>query len=223
MKNGTVIATLKRIGLEIIFPSVCTLGWAVHTGFSSLGAAITAFVFGLYAQGQILRVSKQVQDRESFKDLQSSIYDLRGAVDALGARHGPSTTDHTPARSPNATSFINQAESALNNGFVYPAMLVAAVGFEQAIQRAAEKLGVDRSSRGRPVTRLLDTMLSGIKDENIILGELKALWRVRNGLVHSHPEKVEHDEESARTVVNGFKWGIDYLDGFPSLTPYTEI
>jgi hypothetical protein len=222
---------IKRILKEATLPACAAVAWGFyvysqkHTVVDAISSAGIAFFFVIALQGQILRVGKNVRDEDRGEEVIEHLQSMRQSIaelQSLGlAPHAPASQ---PLRKPEPppgyipslrvvplgfTYFLQQAHAAVESGHSYAGVLVAAVGFEYAVRRCAEQLGIDPERKGlAPLVREL-----GRRTENkLAIETLNALNRLRNSLVHAEKETPWIDREQAIDLINAFGVGVSYLD-----------
>jgi hypothetical protein len=209
---------VRRTLYEAALPLIGGGAWvalALYKGnsfFEALPGFGIGYLFVLSAQGQFLRIAKNVRDesdadefRESFASIQQGIESLRSQGFLIQA-HVPAApediheADALPARVA-FSHFWDQAYRALDSGQFYAAVLLAAVGFESAVRSIALQLNLnpDRANLNK-VIREVEEKLS---DTN--LGErLRTLTKIRNTFIHPQEEASSIDYELATELVNSF-------------------
>ena len=189
----------------------------------SFAVGFTAFFFLFFLQGQVLRVSKNVRDEDNTNELFNRFDTLHEALGALAAQRSedypPTITQEPPPPStPTAAlPLIDQARRAVNEGFLYPAVLLASIAFEQAVRIAAAALEIDTR---RPLSFLVREI--GIRLQGRGMSkELEILVRLRNSLVHPTGKTTQLDQVEAGELVENFALSIEWLRRVASGNPYT--
>jgi hypothetical protein len=227
-----------RIIREAMLPTCAAIAWGIFVGASKpswidgVSAAGIGFFFVLALQGQILRIAKNVRDEER-GDQVLSRFDMldRGYAtmhETLTALQGQGLTTKEPASSSSVTAnesksdsrsdaleptgwrwFFAQAEHLLEQKQNFPAVLMAAVGFENAVRTAAQSFGFDsgRRSIGQILRQLAQEPVYQID-----LGWLYTLNKTRNTFVHGANEAPAVSNKEARELINAFSTGTAYLE-----------
>jgi hypothetical protein len=153
-KEPSVGLTLARLFRESIVPLTLAAVYAVwdtyqsHSAFS-LSTFIKvlgpSFFFLMWLIGQYLRVSKQLHDRELLVGINADVQAIRAGlatrehraeVPAAPEPEAPEIAD------PVAQDLFQQAQDALSNRLVLPALLMAGAAFEYSIRHAARRSGI---------------------------------------------------------------------------------
>lgn len=219
-----------RVWFEARFPLVAATCWGIvayflgRDFFTLLSSAAAAFFFILFAQGQVLRIAKNVRDERDADDFRASFASLQQGLDELRKRgivHQPSRAAGQKEEplvvyygnrvvSLGYEGFLAEAMQSVEAGRYYAGVLVAAVGFEYAARRAAEQLGIDDTKM--PLGRLLREL--GRRTENPRAAEaLATLNRLRNSFVHVDAETPQLDRSQAIEFIDAFSMGVTYIDG----------
>jgi hypothetical protein len=225
---------IYRTTREAMLPSVGAAIWGAVVGIhkastvDGMSAAGIAFFFVLALQGQILRVAKNVRDEKHATEVSDSFATIRQALEEIrkqnlvesGARaipgaaskndQGSLTGDFSlqpqDASLANMTrrKFFDQAHQALHLGLLYPAALVAAIGFEQAIRDLAS---LERIETRQPLSAIVIEL-----EQRHNLGELSAklaaLLHLRNSLVHAENKAEELSAKEATDIIDAFNTGL---------------
>lgn len=208
-RKEVVLKQLKISGI----PLALAISYAMYGYFSldeekrSITTLINYFAAGffflMWLVGQYLRTAKQIDDSANYEDLQAGIEDVKKSILKLHSLQGQKA--ETPVVS---NSLLNAAEKAINSGHVLAGLMQAGVAFEQAVIAKVESLGY-YSGKRIPVYKAIRS-LSNVMDESII-GELLAVWKLRNQLVHLSPEAAK-ELESRPELYNYFEWAISELE-----------
>ena len=162
-----------------------------------------SFFFLMWLVGQYLRTEKQIDDSTNYQDIQAGISDVKQSISELHKIHGQK------AEKPVASnSLLDGAKKAIEDGHVLAGLMQAGVAFEQAVISKAEKHDLYHGSR-TPIYKSIQG-LNRFMDDSII-GELFAVWKLRNQLVHLTPEAAE-ELESRPELFNYFEWAISELE-----------
>jgi hypothetical protein len=221
---------LFRIFREVWLPLLCGAVWAViafHNGksafdsFSTFGAT---FFFVFFLQGQVLRISKNLRDETNANEFKDSFASIHQALDEIRKQRAAEprprgrrrTTDSTitkwvtpeKATFDRAKYYFDEAASAIDNGFLYPAVLVAATGFENVLRETGKQFSLD----ARKPVRLIIQEIGARLDNADLTKQLLLLLRLRNTLVHEQDSSRPKNVDEAQSIVGAFEDGICKLD-----------
>lgn len=213
----------RRAGFELLLPTIAGIIWALIAFrksdlFTSVSLGGAAFFFVFSMQGQVLRMAKNVRDednadewRTSFNTLQEGLAELRRQAAAQPEPPEQETPEPMPAAS---EPFIVQAQNSLGHHLYYPAVLTAAVGFEQTLRLAGENMKLDTK---RPMLVIARQLGEIVKDPKLT-ERLVTLIRLRNGVIHPRKQGTHITRDEAELLVSSFGEGARQLEKF--LTTY---
>jgi hypothetical protein len=206
-----------RIAFESALPTLAAFIWGAKalatTGkaFDALTAALIAFPLVLYVQGQILRMAKNVRDEKDAEEFRTSFASIQQAIDELRSQGAPQPLpqpEQPVPQPPEGLNFMAQAQQLLTAGQYFPAVLVAAVGFETTARVIAREMRWDaeRVPLGRIIRELAIALPSKQDAER-----LETLNRLRNSVVHAEGEVPWVQQEEAEEMVQAFSQGATTL------------
>jgi hypothetical protein len=199
---------IGRVLLETALPSAAAFVWGVWSYskspnlFASFSAAGLAFGFLLFAQGQLLRMAKNVRDEDDANEFRNSFATIGQALEELRRQQ---VEDATALRNPLNRSglFEPEANSAVAQGFYKAGAALAAIEFERTLKEIAMMLDINPR---QSLTLVSDAIAKKLgRDE--LREELRTLGQIRNSLIHSKflgPGRKAEAEE----IVQGFQDGI---------------
>jgi hypothetical protein len=208
----------RRILGEVAVPGLCGAAWGAlayyegKTLFESASTGFAAFFFVFFLQGQVLRVAKNVSDKQNADEWRSSFATLKDGLDELRKQQFEHPAQPRPASTtqtrPPATSLMDEAHASLQGNRYRAAVLTAAAAFEQAVRRAAVRMSIESNV---PLSQLVQSIAYVVKSTDV-QRQLLTLVRLRNNLMHPPPDNVPLSEDEATQLVEGFDDGI-YLLG----------
>ncbi|MFY0690282.1 MAG: hypothetical protein JXQ90_24165 [Cyclobacteriaceae bacterium] len=160
------------------------------------------FFFLMWLVGQYLRTAKQIDDATNYQDIQIGLTEVKESLNSLQKFQVTTTTETT------SNTLLEGAKSAIENGHVLAGLMQAGVALEQAIINKAKAHGIYRDER-MPVSKAINS-LRNVLPEGVI-GELFALWKLRNQLVHLTPE-ASQELETRTDLIKYFEWAISELE-----------
>jgi hypothetical protein len=212
-----------RVCMETTLPLVFGVGWAAFALLTSQGwyAAISglgiAFMFVMSLQAQPLRIEKNVQDaqdsdefRTSFASIQEGLSELRASQarqHELLRWEDDAAAHEDRLVEPGGVEGFKEAYNAVERGLHLAGAITAAVEFERLARQMASMRNVN--PRG-PLTRVIGDLLRKTQHTGFT-EELRALVKLRNGLVHSELEQRPANGDSALQLVQAFENGIHHL------------
>lgn len=168
-----------------------------------IGNLAAGFFFMMWLSGQYLRTKKSIDDTTNYSDLQAGINEVKNSINALRNIQTNNIQSNDPSN-----SLLDGAKQAVESGHVLAGLMQAGVAFEQAIIKKAEKHNI-YVNRKTPVAKAISLLRNQM--DNSIIGELFALWQLRNQLVHLTPEASE-ELENRPELIKYFEWGISELE-----------
>jgi hypothetical protein len=211
----------KRAGYELLLPAIAGIIWALIAVrksdlFASISFGGAAFFFVFSMQGQVLRMAKNVRDEDNADEWRTSFNTLHEGVEELRRQRGlePNQPEFQAHPAGFSEPFIVQAQNSLGHHLYYPAVLTAAVGFEQTLRLAAEYMKLDTK---RPMS-VVARELGAIVKDNKLTERLITLVRLRNGVVHPRRQGAHITRDEAELLVSSFEEGTRLLEKF--LTSY---
>lgn len=211
---------LWRLLKESAIPLILSAGyatWDTRTSQGSFHFGPFLKVFGptffllMWSVGQFLRVKKHLQDRDLLSGINTTVQTIQRTLIESVAQEGapvPTTPENIPIFDTVAADMMQQAESALANGLHLPALLMGAATYEHSLREAARRFGIPIDSKA-PVQKLIAMLEPHLPTG--IQGELKALWDVRNKLVHLRNADQVKSFEDAQRALNSFRWAVALL------------
>jgi len=222
---------LSRIFREVWFPFLAAAVWAIlalksgkspFDSFSTFGAT---FFFIFFLQGQVLRISKNLRDENNANEFRDNFASIHEALDAIKRQAQPQPQTHPVGRRRTTDSayskrvrpeaidqdtkyYFDEAARAIDNGFLYPATLVAATGFEHALREIGKRFKYDARKPIRTVIEELGTRL----DKPELTKQLLLLMRLRNTLIHEQALSRPKNVEEAQSIVRAFEDGLSKLE-----------
>ena len=203
----------RRILGEVAFPGLCGIAWGLiayyqgKTPFESISTGFAAFFFIFFLQGQVLRIAKNVGDKQNADEWRDSFATLKEGIEELKRQQAahPERPAQEPA-SPAAPTqeLIDEARILLKGGHHYAAALTAAAAFEQITRRGAARMNVDPTA---PLSQLVRSIAYAAKD-GYLQERLLTLVRLRNNLVHLKHNTPSLTAEESEQLVDGFDDGI---------------
>jgi hypothetical protein len=149
--------------------------------------------------------------RTSFNTLQEGLDELRRQAAAQLQLPEQQPPDPVP---PSSEPFVEQAKTSLEHQLYYPAVLAAAVSFEQTLRLAGEFMKLDTKRPMSVIARELGEIVKNPK----LAERLVTLIRLRNGVVHPRKSGSHITRDEAELLVASFEEGVRQLEKF--LTPY---
>jgi hypothetical protein len=222
-----LVPVAARIWFEARLPLIAAICWGSvahlfgRDFFTSLSGAGAAFFFFLFAQGQVLRIQKNVRDEQDAEHTRASFASLQQGIDELRARvpmpqplrkmKDEPLVQYSGHRmvSLGWEFFLAEAMQAVESGQYYAGAVAAAVGFEYATREAAKQLGIDGDTLA--LGRLVRDVSRRTEDKNATEA-LITLNRLRNSLIHPDKNMLEMNREQAFEIVDAFNRGVSYLD-----------
>jgi hypothetical protein len=226
-KYKTLVSRLLR---EVWLPFLCGAVWALiafHNGksafdsFSTFGAT---FFFIFFLQGQVLRISKTLRDETNANEFKDSFASIHQALDEIKkqrasepaprslGRHRTTDGQYTPTPESGEPDhrkyYFDEAARAIDNGFLYPAALVAATGFENLMRESGKQFGLDARVPVRTIIQTIGTKL----DNSDLTKQLLLLLRLRNTLINEQDSSRPKNVEEAQSIVGAFEDGLSKLD-----------
>jgi hypothetical protein len=195
-------AVLLRIWKEARIPLIGAVLWlliSILQGrrlFESISSASAAFFFLLFAQGQVLRIAKNVRDdtnanlwSESFSALSQAVDELKPASLTDFMAHVEEDRDVLrkyrvdQLRQQYATSFTSEAKTLVESGHHFAAILVASAAVNSLLRELPHYAPINTSLTPR---KMIADLLKKcrISDEDR-LKIAHAVSRYRNALNHS--------------------------------------
>ena len=190
-------------------PLIASLAWASYTTLRANDDwtkwvqtfTATLAILSILA-GQWFRVSKQLRDRDDFGSLNTRMDSLHSLMEGIQQNQpdgreapivirqverqapiGPNLIkDHRLHTEMEAQDFFQQAWTLLEAGQDYPAMWMAAMGYERVLREQAVRLDVTTGPLSRIIEGLPEKYINGR-----LRRELGLLNRVRNNLAHPLP------------------------------------
>ncbi|MCK1285440.1 hypothetical protein IVB41_16090 [Bradyrhizobium sp. 44] len=203
----------RRILGEVAIPGLCGIAWGMlafyqgKTAFESVSIGFTAFFFIFFLQGQVLRVAKNVSDKQNAAEWRDSFATLKEGLDELRRQQAEHAGQAQPAQQPTApasSDLMDEARASLANRNYYAAALTAAAAFEQLTRRAVVRMNVDPKA---PLSQLVQSIAYAAKD-TFLQRRLLTLVRLRNNLVHPQHDTPALTAEEAEQLIEGFEDGI---------------
>jgi hypothetical protein len=209
-------AITRRILGEVAIPALCGIAWGViayyqgKTPFESISTGFAAFFFIFFLQGQVLRVAKNVSDKQNADEWRSSFASLKEGLDELRKQpHIPPTEPPVVPEPPGPwAGLIGEAHASLENQNYYAAVLAAAAAFEQAVRKCAV---TDNIEPKVPLSQLVRSIAYAAKDK-YAQDRLLTLVRLRNNLMHPNQEVSQLSAQETTELLDGFEDGIYLLD-----------
>ncbi len=206
-----------RIVFETAVPLVAAIVWFFHaysqgkTIFDSFSAGGVAFGFVLFAQGQLLRMAKNVRDEENANEFRESFASIREGLDQLRRQQpGPPIQpipDVPPTVPVGFEDLMAEAKIAVARGLYTTGALAAAVEFERQLRSLAQSVEINTQ---QPLGRLIDQLAGRTEDKDLWL-QLKSLVRMRNSLVHLRTREEPITKAEAEQIIQAFQSGIYWL------------
>ena len=209
---------LWRLCKEMTLPILIGIVWGLAVGTTNkswlegFSAAGIGFFFVLALQGQFLRITKNVRDDarserylDHFASLEQGISALQTIIRPVTPVPATAETPTTEQLEPHTDNFVPawmqdfaSADAALMRGMFRPATVMAALGFEKALEDAAERAGFRPH---RTPTMLLRDLRGILTDDEA--HELDTLRRLRNNIVHVRGETPSQND--ATQLVEAFR------------------
>lgn len=201
---------LKQLGISLI-PLVLSILYAGYQYWSDDQSTFTTFInyfagsffFLMWIVGQYLRTAKQIDDSSNYQDIQSGLAEVKDSLDKLKKSSVPSSPT-----TPSSNQLLNDAKQAIEDGHTLAGLMQAGVALEQAIISKVKSLGLYRDDR-IPVSKAINSLRNSLPEGTI--GELFALWKLRNQLVHLTPEASEELSQRPE-LIKYFEWAIGELE-----------
>jgi hypothetical protein len=225
-KTGWPIA--RRILGEIAIPAACGAVWGLlaynqgKTSFESASTGFAAFFFIFFLQGQVLRVAKNVSDKQNADEWRSSFASIQEGLNSLKkAESGNITinvpagelrvTPHPPTASTAPTShsadLFEQARRMFGSDFFQQSAIAAAMAFETAARNAGARHGLPPN---KPMTEMV-RQIATLEGNKQLEEELLTLVRLRNSLMHS-TSRDPITGDKAQELIDAFERGAKRLD-----------
>jgi HEPN domain-containing protein len=217
----------RRLLGEVAIPVLCGLAWGIlayyqgETPFKSASTGFAAFFFIFFLQGQVLRVAKNVGDKQNAEEWRTQFASIQDGLDQLKKQQAAPATVHVPAArvkvrthaptvrvSNKSEYFLESARKSFASDFYHPAALTAAMAFEAAAREAGLRLGLPEN---RPMTELVRN-IAAVEGDPQLEQTLLTLVRLRNNLVHPSPSSEAVSAEKAQQLIEAFADGIKRLE-----------
>jgi HEPN domain-containing protein len=174
-----------------------------------------------FLQGQVLRVAKNVGDKQNAEEWRTQFASIQDGLDQLKKQQAAPATVHVPAArvkvrthaptvrvSNKSEYFLESARKSFASDFYHPAALTAAMAFEAAAREAGLRLGLPEN---RPMTELVRN-IAAVEGDPQLEQTLLTLVRLRNNLVHPSPSSEAVSAEKAQQLIEAFADGIKRLE-----------